>query len=120
MSLPLDVAPVIDEFLVSMTVERFPTPTRNALGHMVTGSAVSTPLIGAGIVTTARRHLERLPEADRQRETIVVYTRTATQLTTPDVITLNSKRYQVTDVSDYALQGDCFVTLAQLIETVTL
>jgi hypothetical protein len=94
----LDVAPLIDEYGVTVQLVRYPTVTIDELGE--TQFEADDPVdVLAAIVPLRGRSLSRLPSADREREGIEVYTRENLALT--DVITYRGRNYEVTQTHDY-------------------
>lgn len=66
-----------------------------------------------------RRELERLPEADRTRETIAVYSLLAIDTAgsvRPAQIVYAGRTYEVASAADYGAMGGIYLLLAQLIE----
>lgn len=113
---PIDVAPLVDEFAVPLTLKRAINPTIDVFGRSIGGESTRIALVGSAHVESSRRVLERLPEADRDRETISVYTRTTLKIQPPDVIGYNGTDYQIAWLSDHAIQGEVHIALAQRIE----
>jgi hypothetical protein len=66
------------------------------------------------------RDLQQLPEADRQVETIKVYTKVRLYCDTglQDFIAYRSRLWKITRVEDYSIQGNGYVCLAQLKERI--
>lgn len=65
------------------------------------------------------RTLERLPEADRSRETIAVYSLLAVDTASsvrPAQIVYASRTYEVVSAADYGAVGGIYLLLAQLVE----
>jgi hypothetical protein len=119
--IPLDIAPLISEYAIpgGVQVERYGPQQVDELGQVVDPEPTMLTIQAAVHVTTSKRALARLPESDRTRETIAVYTNDAIFTAgdaRPDVVHYRDRRYEVTAVSDYELQGGVYLTLAQLIE----
>lgn len=64
------------------------------------------------------RALDQLPEADRQRDAVRVYTRTRLycDATLQDFFEWRGRTWKVGASEDYSVQGDGFVSLATLME----
>ena len=122
MALNVDVADLIDEFRITggVTIERAAEPTLNSRGEPVAQTPSTTAITDVAVHTVNGRELDRLPEADRRKEAIRVYTkvqvRTAGGGYRPDVILYDSKRYEVRLVDDYSRQGGVWISTAVLQE----
>jgi hypothetical protein len=116
----LDVGDLVNTFSVGpIAVERKAAPTLNAYGEFVPGAASTIQLNPCAIHTASGRNLDQLPEADRNRETIEVYTRgqrlyTAEDNQAPDVVIYQSRRYKVTVSNDFIANGGVYFALAVL------
>lgn len=122
MSVNVDVADLIDDFPVDggVTIKRYAASTLDSRGEQVKASPSTIALTDVAVHTVAGRELDRLPEADRRKEAIRVYTKvelfTAGDGQDPDVILYDSKRYEVKLVDDYERQGAVYISTAVLSE----
>jgi hypothetical protein len=117
--IPLEVAALVDEFNVGpLVVHRRTSPTVDVYGETV--PAIDSPFVldPVAVHTLTGRDLEQLPEADRHREAIQVYTKDARLYVAdgfvPDVIEYRSRTFRVVHVEDYELQGEVFIAHAVL------
>lgn len=102
----LDVSWLLDveDFCVAFEVER-QTESVSDKGRAVTATE-ALPWRGV-ILPSTPRELERLPETDRDRETITVYSRDALRAgcrpegTAPDIILWVGQRYEVASVESW-------------------
>lgn len=120
-ALPLDIDNLIWEYRIpgGLTVEVPGSQTVDALGRAVDASPTLTTFDPIAIHPADRRDLERLPEADRARETVAVYTTSALQTagsSRPHVVQYQGERYEVSAVEDYATGGGVYRALAQRVE----
>ena len=64
------------------------------------------------------RDLDQLPEADRNRETIEIYTKVRLYVSDggfyTDRVVYRGRRFRVIQAMDYAIQGGCYITIASL------
>ena len=118
--LPLDVAPVIQEFNVGpLTVERRVSPTQNAYGGYDTGPAVDVVFDPIAVHPSLGRTLLQSAPADRtpgQQEFYALQRFfTADDGQVPDVITFRGRRYRCTGaIHDYEEQGGVYIAFGQL------
>jgi hypothetical protein len=119
------VADLIDLFLIDggATRRRTAAPTVNSKGEAVAQTPVDTVVTDVAIHTATERDLQRLPEADRRKEAIRVYTkidqRTAGDGAAADQWLYDSKVYEVAEVADYSRQGGVWISTALLKESST-
>lgn len=114
----IDVAPLIGDIpTTEVTVRSHGASTVNAYGESTASVTDSTRDVVVHPATTAA--LERLPEADRLRETIAVYSTSAlstTSSTKPDLVYYESDWYEIVESEDYNTLGGMYITLAQRLE----
>lgn len=113
---------VIPRSTVSITT--YGTSTIDAFGRAVDGSTTTTSETIPVHPATSRRMLERLPEADRERETIALYAPPSSALvrasgSRPPTVAYRGHTYEVSHTGDYATQGGIMLVLAQLVDEVT-
>ena len=110
----LDSAAILDDFERSaVTVETPGEVTIDALREVVHGPpsvANRNPVVHPA----DRRMLERLPEADRSRETIALYD--TIEYAQTATVTYQGRRYEVASVADYDTHGGVWLILAQLLD----
>lgn len=99
----LDVSYLLDDpdFCVAFAIER----CTEAVDDKGRGELTREVIPWQGVIQPATPHeLERLPEADRDKETITVYSREPLRPgqrpegTAPDIILWHARRYEVTSV----------------------
>lgn len=101
-----------------VVVTTYGPQTRNAQGHVLDGVETEHQETLAVHPATSRRMLERLKEADRERETIALYAPSTSALlreegsSTPTV-TYKGASYTVAALGDYDEQGGVYLVLAQ-------
>ena len=100
-------------------VERRGIPVKDpATGAWATPPPTLIHIEPAVIHNLVGRDREQLPEADRQRESIEVYTSVQLYLSEganySDVIIYRGRKFRVVSVMDYVLQGAVYITLAAL------
>lgn len=97
---------------------RAAAPTLNAFGEYVDATPTESTLDPVAVHTVTGRELEQLPEADRHRETIRLYTRTRLQATDDgneaDRVVYDGRTYRVTVAENHGPQGDVYAALAVL------
>ena len=104
----------------SIVVRTFATPAEpDTYGRTPEGVSTDTAEFWPVHSATTRQRLDRLPEADRQRETIAIYAGAESALvpdagTTPAQVVYNGATYTVVAVGDYEDQGAVYLVLAQL------
>jgi len=119
----LDVASLISEFNVGpITVLRRTAPTLNSYGEFVAGAQSVVILSPCAIHTATGRVLDQLPEAERNNETIEVYTDgqrlyVADDSKPPDVVIYQGRNYRISVVNDFMLDGGVYFALAVLEDT---
>ncbi len=102
----------------TVTVRTRTAPTRDSFGRGVEGTTTEVVETLPVHPATSRRILERLPEKDRQRETLALYAGTGSALapasgTTPAEVVYKGATYTVAHVGDYVDQGGLYLILAQ-------
>lgn len=127
MALPLDVDTLVDDFdltpaLGPLKIERRASPVRNAFGEMVRASPTFIRATPWTAHTATGRVLQQLPEADRNTETIEVYTRNvrlyvADASREPDFVHYQGRRWRMTTINNFSKQGRVYFGLAVLADT---
>jgi hypothetical protein len=127
MSLPLDVASLVEDFdltpqLGALVVERRVAPTRNGRGGWTQATATLLNIRPWTAHTAGGRQLLDLKEADRNKEVTAVYVqnvplRVADDNYAPDVVRYDSRRWRVSTVNRYGSQGRVWFSLAVLMDT---
>ena len=111
-----------------ISCERFDPKTQNVYGGFDTPAPESFSIDPIAAVNATGRALDQSPEADRNGETVEFYTRAdisypagvdprprvADGGNLPDVLIYRSRRYRVTQVEDYLLQGEVYLITATL------
>ena len=100
-----------------VTIRSYGATTINAFGETEQTPSDSTQTVV--VHPSGSDVLERLPEADRHRATISVYsndTLSTVTSTRPYQVFYQNRWYEVIDSADYNTMGDIYVTIAQLIE----
>lgn len=120
-ALPLDMADLVWEYRIAggLTVEVPGAQTISSMGEVVDAAATETTYDPIAVHPADKRMLERVPEADRTRETIAVYTTTALRTAgsaRPHVVQYQGDRYEVVSVEDYGTAGGVYLALSQRIE----
>jgi len=116
----LEVASLVDDFNIGpITAQRRTAPTQNSYGVFVPAAPVNVILNPCVIHEASGRVLNQLPEADRNTQTIEVYTRgqrlyVADDNRPPDVVLYQGRSYRVSVVDDYLLAGGVYFALAVL------
>lgn len=118
---PLEVAGLVDEFdLGPITLYRANDPTQNAFGGFDDPAYTTSQLSPVAAHTATGKELERVPEADRHREVIQVYTQERLYVAdagrVPDRLLYRSRLYRVASVEDYEAQGGVYIVTAVLEE----
>jgi hypothetical protein len=121
MSLPLPVASLIDLFdRGPITITRATAGAINAYGEVDSGVTSTVIIDVAAVHVLAGRDLDVLPEADRARESIKVYTREALYTSqgsrTADLVTYQGRLYRVITATDIDGNGAVWVSVAQLVD----
>lgn len=117
---PLEVATLVDEFNVGpLVLQRAPKPAKNARGAYDDPIYVPQLLDPVALHTATGKDLEQVPEADRHRETLQLYTRERLYVGDDgthavDRIEWRSRTYRVIKVEDYEVQGGLYRVMAQL------
>ncbi len=121
MSLPLPVASLIDLFDQGpVVITRALAGAINDYGEVTPGGTSSVTLDPVAIHVATGRDLEVLPEADRTRETIKIYSRVALYTTqgdyTADIVPYQGRVYRVVTSTNINTNGLVWVSLAQLVD----
>jgi hypothetical protein len=117
----IDLAPLVDDMAYpgGLVVETYTAATiSNAYGEAVY-AAPTTTTITCIAHPAGRRELARLPEGDRHKQTIAIYSEATLAHpagTRPLVVRYEGRRYEVVKVADYSVIGGLSLALAQLIE----
>lgn len=119
--LPIDVAPLIDEFNVGpLTVERRAAPVANATGGYDAQAPSLVVFDPIAAHTVDGRDVMQGPEADRNAETTRFYARArlyaADDGFARDVVLYRGRRWRITKVEDNDLQGAVYMADAVLEE----
>lgn len=116
----LDVASLIDEFNVGpIPCIRKGAPALNAYGEFVPAAASTIQLNPCAVHTATGTTLLQLAEADRNTETIEVYTKgqrlyAADDSQAADIVQYQGKKYKVSVTNDYEQNGGVYFALAVL------
>jgi len=104
-----------------LSLWRAAAPTLNAYGERVAAAPTSTSLSPVAVHTVTGAELEQLPEADRHRETIRLYTTERLRATedgnAADRVVYDGSTYRVVVAENYGPQGDVYAALAVLEDT---
>lgn len=94
--------------------------TQDKFGDFAPDAPTAVPIDPIMVHTASGRDLLQLDEADRQTETIKVYTkvRVFCDSGTQDFLAYNSRTWKFSRVKDYLTQGGVFISLALLQEEV--
>lgn len=116
------VAGLVDAYnLGPLELWRAGPPTQNEFGEFVATTPVASDLDPAVGHTVTGRELERLPEADRSRETIRLYTTERLYAgddgNTPDRVVYDGRTYRVSVSEPYGPHGAVYMAMAVLEET---
>jgi hypothetical protein len=119
MALIPNVAQLVDVYNVGpLTVHRPGLPAQNAYGAFVAAADATLTLDPVAVHTVTGRDLEQLPDADRTRETIQIYTRERLYVAdggeSADRVDYRGRSFRVIQVQDFELQGGAYIALAQL------
>jgi hypothetical protein len=101
----------------SVTVRTFGSSTVNAYGETTASSTDATRSVVVHPATTA--YLDRLPEADRHRETVAIYSTsalTSASSVKPMLVYYQSTWYQLVSHEDYDSLGGIYIAMAQRLE----
>ena len=117
----MNLAPLIRSQNVGpLTVYRADPPTQNAHGGFDDATPVEVSLDPVQVHTLSGLDLEQLPEADRSKETIQLYTLERLYMSeggkAADLVVYAGRTYRVVTVLDYNQQGEVWIALAQLEE----
>jgi hypothetical protein len=115
----LPVADIINEFNVGpVRIDRYAPPTQNQYGEWVEASPTTIYVNPCAIHNLSGRSMNEQPEADRNQETIEVYTKirlfSAEDNRAPDVVHYQGRTYTVETTMNYGLQGGCYMSIATL------
>jgi hypothetical protein len=101
-----------------VTIRTYGAPSTNIYGEVTASATDAARDVVVHPATTAL--LDRMPEADRLRDTIAVYTTDALRTvstTRPPLVYYQSTWYEVVQSEDYGTLGGIYITLAQRLET---
>ena len=118
--LPIPVWSLVDDCRIpgGLTVRRAAQPTQNEYGEYVSQPTTAVHIDPIAVHNLTGRDLEQLPEADRNREAIRVYTQVRLYVAdggnTADLVEYQGRVWRVTQVLDYSLQGRVYVSTATL------
>lgn len=102
------------------TILRYAAPTQNAYGTWDKPAATPINLTNVVIHNLTGRDLDQVPEANRNIETIEVYSLVRLYVADggndADIVVYRGRRFKVIQVMDYELQGGVYISLAQLID----
>ena len=103
-----------------LTVYRADPPVQNEYGGFDEAAPVEVELDPVAVHTAGGRDLEQLPEADRSKETIQLYTLERLYVAdgdkAADVVAYRDRTYRLVRIEDYDEQGEVWIALAQLEE----
>ena len=101
-------------------IARKSEPIQNAYGTYTAAAETIINVPKCVIHNLGGRDLEQLPEANRTRETIQIYTYIRLYVADggkdADIVIYRGRRFKVIRVMDYDLQGACYISIAQLEE----
>lgn len=104
-----------------LRVNRPGLPTRDAFGDAVDASPVEFDLNPVHVQTVTGRDLEQVPEADRHKETICLFTHDRLHVADDGEVADRieyprgcGRSYRVINVENYQPHGDVYMALAQL------
>jgi hypothetical protein len=105
----------------SVTVRTFAASTSNGYGEVIDGAATDV-VETMPIHPASGKMLDRLPDADKQRETLACYPLAGTALarvagSRPPRLQRNGFWYEVTDDQDYATIGGVRIVLITKLES---
>lgn len=107
------VGPLVGDIpTTSVTIRTSGAASVDALGRTTISSSDTTRDVVAHPATAAA--LERLPDSDRRRDSIAIYTNSSLDL--KDRVYYNSTWYEVVESENYDALGDIFITLCQRLE----
>ena len=114
-----NLAPLLASFNVGpLVVHRVALPSQNARGGFDDAADGTFDLNPVCVHTLSGRDLEQVPEADRNRETIQIYSQVrmnvADEGTTADVVEYDCRRWRVFHVENNARQGGVYISYAVL------
>lgn len=109
----LDCGPLVGDIpTTSVTIRTSGAASIDALGRTTISTSDATRDVVAHPATTAA--LERLPDSDRRREIIAVYTNDP--IDTTDKVYYQSSWYEVVESENYDALGDIYITLCERME----
>jgi len=122
MTLLPSVHTLIDEFDIGpLTLYRKTAPTLNSYGEFVAAAETTVQLNPVAVHNLTGRDLLKVPEADRDTETIQFYCKqriyVADANRAADELLYQGRRWTVIGVQDYELQGAVWIAQAQLEDT---
>jgi len=104
-----------------LVVERRGAKTQNAFGGWTTPAANLITVNPIAAHTITGRDLDQVPEADRNTENVRFYTRgvrlrVADGGFLADVVRYRSRRYRISKVEDFDLQGNVYMAIGALVD----
>lgn len=118
--LPLPVASLVEDCSIpgGLTVFRAAQATQNKYGGWEAAAELAIPFDPISVHNLTGRDLDQVPEADRNSENIRVYTQQRMFVQdnnqAADIVEYQSRRWRVTQVLDYSIQGEVYVSTAVL------
>lgn len=119
----INVAALVHSMNVGpLTVQRANAPSQNANGGFVPAATSPVTVNPVAVHTAPMRELLRMPEADRNIETIQLYTLVRLYAAerdtgrTADLVEYQGRSYRVIRVDDYSANGGAWMAYAQLVE----
>lgn len=114
-----NVAGLVTTFNVGpLELWRAAAPAKNAFGAYEAATPVASSLDPVSVHTVTGRELEQVPEADRHRETIRLYTTARLYATddgrAADRVIYDDRTYRVVVAEDFGRQGGVFMAMAVL------
>jgi len=115
----LNVNSLVTSFNVGpLTVTRRSPPTQNQYGGYEPGAANVFQINPVAVHNMTGRDLQQVPEADRNIETIKIYTKVRLYVAdggqAADVLTYQGRNFRIVQVADFDPQGAVYISLGQL------
>lgn len=115
----MDLTPLVHSQNVGpLVLRRAGPPTQTAHGDYTPAAETVLSLDPVAVHTLAGRDLEHVPEADRHREQIQLYTTVRLHCAdggqVADRVEYRGRTWRVTHADDYALQGAVWMAIATL------
>lgn len=120
MAIPLDVKGLVQEFMIpgGLFVLRAAQAVQNSYGEWVAQAEVPILFRPIAVHNYSGRDLLLLPEADRNAETIRVYTWSRLHAQdggqAADILMYRGRRWKITQALDYELQGEVYISTGTL------